>query len=717
MLVLICALMALVGCNKDDDNPVIPKEETVDPPKEETVNPPTVLTGVFRDSEVQGLSFTTATQAGTTNDKGEFTFIAGEVITFKVGALTLGSAVADTLLTPISLAKTINANANIESASAQNIAALLQTLDVDNDHSNGISIPESIANAIGVQNIDFAQPVENSLAEIVLNVAQSQGSALEIVYPGQAAENMAGTLGIDYTAPPNYTLSHLMPTLKAFFQGYYKNHTPASAVYKSTFNTEGRLVALDIISRYSGNMLYSFQFSGYANDGQPAIGKYTSYNGNSRFGGFVSNASFDYDLELAYDQDHRLIEFGELFNGEMRNKTEFTAYDEDNRPLSYFRDLAQEGDVAFVITIDATYENGLIKTSRRNFYRESIDGGYSINTTRELTYSYNERNNLTNIDFTRVFEDTFTQDGIVTNTVTEGLHNETFTYNEAQLLERYQSFEDGTLSDGSSYTAEWVRVYDDNELLDGYTYSSTLNREGIMDYEAGIFVSSQDFFDGQLAYETNYAADGSSTFTNYFYNEDGTLYLTQIFERAADFSTIKRTDIYYFEGNVDFIQENIYNSSGYVGSSISKDANGEVLQITNYTYNGAGQITNVEGLFPDGTLWYTEEWEYDANGFLAKITLYLADGTLNAIYYYENGLLTTGEFYDEEGNIVEVVDYTQSGKSNLEINKYRIKVEKLKALHPGKLMERNGKGKFKLSTSESEELDLFGVFNTKNPHK
>jgi len=72
MLVLICALMALVGCNKDDDNPVIPKEETVDPPKEETVNPPTVLTGVFRDSEVQGLSFTTATQAGTTNDKGEY---------------------------------------------------------------------------------------------------------------------------------------------------------------------------------------------------------------------------------------------------------------------------------------------------------------------------------------------------------------------------------------------------------------------------------------------------------------------------------------------------------------------------------------------------------------------------------------------------------------------------------------------------------------------
>ncbi len=671
MMALICAMMAFSACNKDDDNPITTEEETANPPKEEVMDPPEVLTGVFRDSEVQGLSFSTATQNGTTNDKGEFSFLEGETITFKVGELTLGSVVADTLITPISLAKAIDANATIASPLAQNIAALLQTLDSDNDHSNGIIIPQNIASAIGVQNIDFTQPIESTLADIVLSVAQNQGPALQIVYPGQAADNMAAALNIDYDAPPNFAISHLMPALKAFFQGYYKQHTPASAVYKNTFDVEGRLISTDIISRFSGNMLYSFRFSGYADDGQPVTGTYTSFNANSRFGSAVLNASFEYGLELGYDEDHRLTEFGELFNGQMSNLTQFTTFDEDNRPLSYFRDLSQEGeDLEFTITIDATYENGLINTSRRNFYQEYDQGGVTgiINTTRELTYTYNEVKNLTNIDFTRVFEETFTQDGVVTNTVDDGTHNETLSYNNNKLV-THQSLEQGTTGADVTYTSEWTRAYDANELLDSYTFSSTLNRESFIDYEAGILLSSQDFFNGQLTFEVSYAADGSSTFTNYFYNENNDLIRTELFERDANFRTIKQTNVYYDNGVISFIDELFYDENGNIGSIIYKDADGTVVQTNNYTYNASGQIISVEGLFADGSLRFTEEWEYNSDGLLTTINVFRADGTLEAIYRYENGELATGEFYDEDGNLIETVDYTTSGKSKLNTNK------------------------------------------------
>ncbi|ARN72650.1 hypothetical protein BST96_00085 [Oceanicoccus sagamiensis] len=50
---------------------------------------PVVSTGVFLDSPVAGLYFETETQAGTTNDAGEFTYIEGETVAFSLGVLNL----------------------------------------------------------------------------------------------------------------------------------------------------------------------------------------------------------------------------------------------------------------------------------------------------------------------------------------------------------------------------------------------------------------------------------------------------------------------------------------------------------------------------------------------------------------------------------------------------------------------------------------------------
>ena len=48
-------------------------------------------TGAFVDAPVYGLHYTTATQNGYTNEKGEFKYKDGETCTFTLGNLSLGT--------------------------------------------------------------------------------------------------------------------------------------------------------------------------------------------------------------------------------------------------------------------------------------------------------------------------------------------------------------------------------------------------------------------------------------------------------------------------------------------------------------------------------------------------------------------------------------------------------------------------------------------------
>ena len=59
--------------------------------------------GVFVDSPVQGLTYQTGSQRGMTNASGTFSYLAGETITFSVGSIVLGSALAKPFMTPLDL--------------------------------------------------------------------------------------------------------------------------------------------------------------------------------------------------------------------------------------------------------------------------------------------------------------------------------------------------------------------------------------------------------------------------------------------------------------------------------------------------------------------------------------------------------------------------------------------------------------------------------------
>lgn len=101
-----------------------------------TVTPP--ATGVFRDSAIENIKYRTKTLSGYTNAQGEFKYIAGETIIFSIGSIDLPELAAGAIITPLDLAKKSSNPAN----ALDNLLVLLQSLDADQDPTNGIKLTE-----------------------------------------------------------------------------------------------------------------------------------------------------------------------------------------------------------------------------------------------------------------------------------------------------------------------------------------------------------------------------------------------------------------------------------------------------------------------------------------------------------------------------------------------------------------------------------------------
>lgn len=99
-------------------------------------------TGYFIDSAVAGLTYTSGSQTGVTGEDGSFIYEVGQPVTFKVGNIVLGSVTVDQnkRVFPVDL---ISGAADESDPKVSLIARLLQTLDSDNNPSNGISINEA----------------------------------------------------------------------------------------------------------------------------------------------------------------------------------------------------------------------------------------------------------------------------------------------------------------------------------------------------------------------------------------------------------------------------------------------------------------------------------------------------------------------------------------------------------------------------------------------
>lgn len=105
-------------------------------------------TGRLLDAAVGGVAYIAPSGSGTTDENGIFKFNHGDTVEFKLGGLSLGKVKGAVIITPMELA---GDNEN----RLRNLLILLQSLDVDGNPENGISIPASAASAVSASiNLD-----------------------------------------------------------------------------------------------------------------------------------------------------------------------------------------------------------------------------------------------------------------------------------------------------------------------------------------------------------------------------------------------------------------------------------------------------------------------------------------------------------------------------------------------------------------------------------
>ncbi len=160
------------------------------PDDTEVITEDTVLTGVFIDSAVEGLSFVTATQSGETNELGEFQYIDGENITFSINDLVFPTVSASETITPLDMTD----SGSIYEDFVVNTIVLLQSLDVDADTSNGITISEqATANATSI-NFNVSPSVFSQDSNVINLVANSGSIDTNLVSTEEASRHFQNTL-------------------------------------------------------------------------------------------------------------------------------------------------------------------------------------------------------------------------------------------------------------------------------------------------------------------------------------------------------------------------------------------------------------------------------------------------------------------------------------------------------------------------------------------
>src|SRR4051795_6323480 len=99
-----------------------------------------VATG-FLGGPIAGLRYETPTQAGLTNDRGEFLYRAGESVTFFIGGLILGSVEGAERVNLAQLVPRVDGKIErLHDPIVTNLARLVQSLDQQGDVDGGVTI-------------------------------------------------------------------------------------------------------------------------------------------------------------------------------------------------------------------------------------------------------------------------------------------------------------------------------------------------------------------------------------------------------------------------------------------------------------------------------------------------------------------------------------------------------------------------------------------------
>lgn len=158
-------MVFLGGCG--DDN-----AEVAESGNEQVVN-----VGFFKDSSVSGINYSTETLSGKTSSTGAFNYLEGETVTFSIGDINFPATLAKFNLTPVDL---LGSDALITNIAVTNISRLLQTLDSNNNPSDGtIEISDNAINLATGITLDFTDEDFGVSGSPSKNYIDSLGRTLE----------------------------------------------------------------------------------------------------------------------------------------------------------------------------------------------------------------------------------------------------------------------------------------------------------------------------------------------------------------------------------------------------------------------------------------------------------------------------------------------------------------------------------------------------------
>lgn len=218
----------------------------------------TVLrTGIFSDSPVQGLTYTTSSGVtGTTSAIGEYNYYEGDTVVFKLYGTTLNTQAASVILTPADAD-------NVDVDYTVNLLRFLQTVDTDHDVSNGITMPT----------------VDSSDAKVVINFNQDM----------YAFEQDATVLAFI----AKYAAGHSLVDLETAVSNF---NTTLSGFNSNVLDLTGATLTSKTYSNLCSNMASIYQSLSYVVNaggtqytvtGSDAVGYTTSIASSTMLGGVV----------------------------------------------------------------------------------------------------------------------------------------------------------------------------------------------------------------------------------------------------------------------------------------------------------------------------------------------------------------------------------------------------------------------------------------------
>lgn len=258
----------------------------------------TTLTGIFNDSPVDGLAYSCVPsgQSGTTQNGGQFTYVAGDTCSFFLGAVELGTATAHEIVTPVELV----VSGTPSDPTVVNIVQLLTTADEDGDPSNGINIPAEVADAAQAwTGVNVTSGTFDSDPDVIRMVEDIDAIFMRTVWltsEGEAQNHMMATAKCVYSGLFSGSWQDstggiqgewgviLFPDLTA--QGISDDTSGGAGSFQGSFDNATNMITLDgnhagMVATVTGTISGTSSVSGTINSGGAEVGSFSG----SRFAG------------------------------------------------------------------------------------------------------------------------------------------------------------------------------------------------------------------------------------------------------------------------------------------------------------------------------------------------------------------------------------------------------------------------------------------------